>query len=82
VERRRPTKRNVVRFMQTWVADKQLMYYTYTPALQKRATMPKPARILAVEATAVSWIGKVCFGRLGECISWAIKQKGVNYVEK
>lgn len=64
VERRRPTKRNVVRFMQTWVADKQLIYYTYTPALQKRATMPKPARILAVEATAVSWIGKVCFRRV------------------
>ena len=39
-------------------------FYKYTPALQKSATMPKPPRMLAVVATAVSRTGKVSFGSL------------------
>jgi len=50
--------------MQAWMAGKQLMRYTYTPTEQKSATTPKPPRILAMDATAVSQMGTVCFGRL------------------
>lgn len=38
--------------------------YTFTPTEQKRATTPKPPRMLAVEATAASRTGRASFGRL------------------
>lgn len=70
-----------VRLLQTRVADQQLkkgscardaglVLYTFTPTLQKRATTPKPPRILASDATAPSRIGILSFGRLWKrCIS-------------
>jgi len=39
-------------------------YYTFTPTLQNSATTPKPPRILAIDATAVSRNGNVSFGRV------------------
>ena len=44
--------------------DMYLVCYTYTPAVQKRATTPKPPSMLAVEATATSFSGIVLLGRL------------------
>lgn len=38
--------------------------YTYTPAVQKSATMPKPPRTLARDATPASRTGIVSFGSL------------------
>ncbi|KAG9310389.1 hypothetical protein JVU11DRAFT_9526 [Chiua virens] len=43
-----------------------LVLYTFTPTLQKRATTPKPPRMLASDATALSRIGILSFGSLRE----------------
>ena len=52
--------------------DTGLVLYTFTPTLQKRATTPKPPRMLASVATALSRIGMLSFGRLWEsCMSSA-----------
>jgi len=45
-------------------SQRDVIFYTYTPALQKRATTPNPPRMLAVVATVVSRMGSVSFGSL------------------
>lgn len=52
-----------VRVMQAWMAGEQLDY-TYTPAEQNRATMPKPPRVLARMATSGSRRASLSFGSL------------------
>ena len=56
--------------------------YTYTPTEQKSATTPKPPRILAIDATAVSHMGTVCFGMLNGMWEWLFGINGSTHVEK
>jgi len=62
------TGAGIVYIMQAWVAGEQLGY-TYTPTEQKRATTPKPPRMLARVATRGSLRATLSFGRLERALN-------------